>query len=190
VTSYTPTLVRALIAATLCAQFGACSVSEGTIGTMSAPGFVLDGCLEGESLDASLNALAIDACSNLLYVRAQDAKTPLATANGIQFQFPDPDSLKDQLEAGPVDLDVASGQVVLSLFLNRSCPDSYAPLEALSGTVTVTAITDVTGGNVQLSGDVVIHDTRTGDVVAPSLVFEIDAADSSYRPMRDYPICP
>jgi hypothetical protein len=56
--------------------------------------------------------------------------------------------------------------------------------------VTVAAITDVTGGNVQLSGDVVIYDTRTGDVVAPKLVFEIDAADSSYRPMRDYPICP
>jgi hypothetical protein len=157
---------------------------------MSAPGFALDGCLEGESLDDSFNALAIDACSNLLYVRAQDAKTPLARANGIQLQFPISDSLKEQLEAGPVDLDVASGQVVVTLFLNRSCPGSYAPLEALSGTVTVAAITDVTGGNVQLSGDVVIYDTRTGDVVAPKLVFEIDAADSSYRPMRDYPICP
>jgi hypothetical protein len=190
VTSHIPTMVRVLVATALCTQLLACSVSEGTIGSMSAPGFALDGCLEGESLDDSFNALAIDACSNLLYVRAQDAKTPLARANGIQLQFPISDSLKEQLEAGPVDLDVASGQVVVTLFLNRSCPGSYAPLEALSGTVTVAAITDVTGGNVQLSGDVVIYDTRTGDVVAPKLVFEIDAADSSYRPMRDYPICP
>ena len=168
----------------------ACTYLEDEIGQLSAKTFSIKGCLSSAELDIPLNALAIDACADLLYVRAQDARTPVATADGVLLQFTDLQQLLLELEDGPVAIDVTSPQVTVTLFLNHTCPDSFASLEATGGTVTVTSLETATGGNIRLQASVAITDTKSGELASPVVTIDIDTSDSSYRPLRDYPVCP
>lgn len=168
----------------------ACSVTEGTIGTMSATTFTAVNCLEAEAFEEEFNALAIDACVDLLYIRAQDANTPTSAANGMLIQIPNASDVMDALEDGPVTLNAGGAGITASLFLNRTCPDAFISLEASAGTITIYALTTNIGGTVHLEGDLVIEDTKYNQMATSSLTFAIDTSESSYRPMRDYPICP
>jgi hypothetical protein len=167
-----------------------CTYLEGSIGQLSAESLTVQGCLDNEKFDISLNALAIDACADLLYIRAQVARTPVATADGIIIQLAGLAQLQKELENGPVEMDIGPPNVTLTLILNDTCPDSFASLEATSGTLMVTALETSTAGDLRLSGTATITDTKEGKMASPSLTIEIDASDSSYLPMLDYPRCP
>jgi len=167
-----------------------CSYLEGTIGQLTAESLTVQGCLENEPFETSLNAVAIDGCSDLFYIRAQDARTPMATADGVVIQLAGLEQLQAALETGPVEVDIGPPNVTVTLFLNHTCPDSFASLEATSGTLVVTALETATAGDLRLTGTVTIVDTKTGALASPTVTFEIDASDSSYRPMREFPICP
>ena len=188
--SPTRPIVAMSITAILLVAPGGCSYLEDTIGQLSAKTFTVKGCLQSAELDVPVNAVAIDACADLLYVRAQNARTPVAAADGIILQFTALEQLLQELEGGPVVLDVTSPRVTVTLFLNHTCPDSFASLEATAGTVTVTSLQTSTGGDLRLSATVTITDTKSGDLASPAVTIDIDASDSSYRPLRDYPVCP
>lgn len=168
----------------------ACSYVEDTIGHLTAQKITVVGCLDGKPLDISLNALAIDACADLLYLRAQDARTSAAAADGVVLQFTDLQQLQTELDAGPVELDVSSGRVTVALYLNNSCTDSFSSLEATSGTVTVTSLESSTGGDVRLVATVEITDMKADELATTELLIDIDTSESSFRPMRDFPFCP
>jgi hypothetical protein len=178
-----PTLAALLLA-------GACTYVEDPIGHVEAQAFELPECEVDTPLTFSLNALAFDACADLLHLRAQDSATPTIDANGLEIQFSDLPALQEALASGPVTRTVEGDGVRAGLFLNRTCPDSFVPLQAASGTVTIESLDLDKGGDVRLHGTFAIVDARDNSPVSPELSFELDTSDSGYRPTRDYPVCP
>jgi len=172
-----------------------CGLNPPDVGTVSATQLDIPDCELELPFELHFNFIGFDDCADVLFLRCQEEGKPVSVSDGVEIQFAELSKLLSDLEAGqPVVRDVAGDGARATIYLNVSCPDSFASLEARSGSFKIEELEPRNGGRVIISGVFDLVDIRETDPEAPPVSPEvkvvIDTTLSNSWPHKVYPVCP
>lgn len=181
-------LAAILVCLTILAAVSGCGVHQE--GVFLAEVVAVDDCELSTPFDLSLDFVAYDDCADMLYLRLQNGGKPISSSDGVEIQLSSLQALAESVAQAPVEFQLPSDKARLTLFLNKSCPESYVPLEAANGSLVVEALDVEHGGALVMKADFDLIDLRTDGIVANGAHFETDSEFSSFPPHKLYSWCP
>jgi hypothetical protein len=161
------------------------------VGSVTADTLDVPDCDLAVPFELHFNFIGFDDCADVLFLRCQEEGKPVSVSDGLEVQFPELGKLLSELEAGgPVERTVADGGARATVYLNVSCPDSFASLEAQNGTFTIEELEPENGGRVLITGTFDLVDVREGTIVSPEVKVVLDTTLNNSWPHKVYPVCP
>jgi len=180
-------LTIALLPGLLCG----CGFNPPDVGNVSAAKLDIPDCDLEFPFELHFNFIGFDDCADVLFLRCQEEGKPVSVSDGLEIQFPELSKLLADLEAGgPVERTVAIDGARATLFLNVSCPDSFASLAAQNGSFEIQELEPTNGGRVRITGTFDLVDIREGTLISPEVKVVLDTTLSSSWPHKVYPVCP
>jgi len=158
-------------------------------GELTAAGLDIEGCDLDSPYQLHLDFVGFDDCYDILYLRLQRGGAYIAESDGLEIQIHNLDEVRKQLESGPTTLEIDGSDVRVTVYFNRACPDSYLPLEAGAGTLTIEEMSLKSGGKLVLSASFDLVDLRTQEVVGHDVALSMDAEISTSSPYKGHTYC-
>ena len=166
-----------------------CSLQVDQEGRFEAQGLAIEGCELPATFVLDLDFVAFDDCDDILFLRLQKSGRAVSDSDGIEIQISELAEVIEQVKSAPLSLDLQSKQVRLTLFLNNSCPNSFASLEAGEGQITIVALEPKNDGKLELSAAFDLVDLRDGDTVAEDASLTLDATLATAAPYKSFVYC-
>ena len=166
-----------------------CSLQVEQEGEFEAQSLAIEGCKLPEPFVLDLDFVAFDDCDDILFLRLQKGGRAVSDSDGIEIQISELAKVTEQVKSAPLSLDLQSKQVRLTLFLNDSCPNSFASLEAGEGQITIVALKPRNDGKLELSATFDLVDLRDGDTVAEDASLTLDATLTTAAPYKSFAYC-
>jgi len=166
-----------------------CSLQVDQQGKFEAQSLAIEGCKLPEPFVLDLDFVAFDDCDDILFLRLQKSGRAVSDSDGIEIQISELAEVVEQVESGPLSLQLPSDQVRLTLFLNDSCKSSFASLEADAGELTLVAVEPKNDGKLELSATFDIVDLREGNTVAEDASLTLDATLTTGAPYKSFVYC-
>ena len=173
----------------VCLVVSGCGYTVDQEGELKAAGFNIEGCALDSPYELQLDFVGFDDCDDILYLRIQKGGRHLSESDGVEIQVHKLAEVQDSLESGPVTLELDGENVRLTVYFNRTCPQSFVPLEAGSGTLTIDEMSLKSGGKLILSAQFDLVDLRTEEVVGNDVTLSVDAEISTSSPYKGHTYC-
>lgn len=172
----------AIFAAIAALALGSVGCSEDS-GYLEAPELRVPDCRDGDMgvfapFELSFDLFGVSRAGGLAYFRMYEAGRSLAESDAFLLQLTDEDAVREA-RAESADTAFTFGAedalVRASLSLAHTCPDSFAPIEAVAGVVRFRRLGGSTGDRVEGSVEgLTLVDSRTGEIVAEAVRGEFD----------------
>lgn len=177
------------VLAALAALASGCGYTVDQEGELKAAGFNIEGCALDSPYELQLDFVGFDDCDDILYLRIQKGGRHLSDSDGVEIQIHKLAEVQDLLESGPATLELGGENVRVTVYFNKTCPESFVPLEAGSGTLTIDTMSLGSGGRLVLGAQFDLVDLRTGEVVGNDVTLSVEAELSTSSPYKGHTYC-
>ncbi len=168
-----------------------CGLTPPDVGNVTAETLSVPDCDLDLPFELHFNFIGFDDCADVLFLRCQEEGKPVSVSDGLEIQFPELSKLLGELAMGkPVVRTVGDDEARATIYLNVSCPDSFASLEAANGSFEIVELEPENGGRVLITGTFDLVDIREGTVVSPEVKVVLDTTLNNSWPHKVYPVCP